>query len=364
MLPASWPQNGLPTELYGAISSPYATPSAMPSFVPNISPLAYAQLGPAPPPPAHVFIAPQPWHVAPAHLASLQAALSQQAFQLASRPDSPQAVQPKQWQLSKPAQPAPSNKKGMEERAYTETQFRAMLTRVVNGHASSAVAARDAGFPSAERSLRRYAREIKESRELQRNSPAATLEAQLAYVSSMELKHKGNVDLTSRRIFSDDDLDYFARALKVYAELGWPMDYQAIQLMFSQAAREMELVDWKTGDPYVCSRKYVADFVNDHPELTAYKAAHIDPLRSKKATATVRAVGCGDLMMMPCGCACGVVCHADLMRTLSDASLRFSNKNEWSRSHIISLLLAHRHPARHSHPPHRFATSSSISLMA
>ena len=104
---------------------------------------------------------------------------------------------------------------------------------------------------------------------------------------------KGNPDFESRRLFSDDNLLYFARALKIYAEMGWPMDYQAIQLMFSEAARDMKLVDWRKGDAPVVSISYVRAFVKNAPELHSYKTSHIDPLRAKKATTKVRAMGTG-----------------------------------------------------------------------
>jgi hypothetical protein len=71
-------------------------------------------------------------------------------------------------------------------------------------------------------------------------------------VAQLELKVKGNEDLKSRRLFSKDELDYFARALKLYGEMGWPMDYQQIILMFSDAARHAGKIDWKTGQPFNC----------------------------------------------------------------------------------------------------------------
>mmetsp|Transcript_18859 Transcript_18859/g.47144 ORF Transcript_18859/g.47144 Transcript_18859/m.47144 type:complete len:86 (+) Transcript_18859:850-1107(+) len=41
---------------------------------------------------------------------------------------------------------------------------------------------------------------------------------------------------SSRRLFTNDELDYFKRALKLYSEMGWPLDYQQIRCMFSHAA--------------------------------------------------------------------------------------------------------------------------------
>ena len=41
------------------------------------------------------------------------------------------------------------------------------------------------------------------------------------------------------------------------------MDFQAIQLMFSQAAKEKGRVDWRLSDAYVVSSAYVSDFVKN-----------------------------------------------------------------------------------------------------
>ncbi len=55
-------------------------------------------------------------------------------------------------------------------------------------------------------------------------SPEVTLESQLAYAAELSFKQKGNLDFTSRRIFGADELEYFARAIKIYGDLGWPLD--------------------------------------------------------------------------------------------------------------------------------------------
>ena len=64
-------------------------------------------------------------------------------------------------------------------------------------------------------------------------------------------------------------------------------DYSNIQRMMRDVEKKRELVDWKTGEMFVVSRKYVADFVRNRPALRCFKMSHIDPLRSKKATAKV-----------------------------------------------------------------------------
>lgn len=170
-----------------------------------------------------------------------------------------------------------------KERVYDDEAFRSMLGEVLRG--ASAMKA-SALWPTAESSLKRYARQIRADQTLQRGSPEATLEAQLQYAAGLTLKQKGNKEITSRRIFDEAELDYFASSLKLFADMGWPMDYQQVQHMFLQAATDMGFVDWKTGKAGV-SKSYCRRFVKSREELKAYKTSNIDPLRSKKATEQV-----------------------------------------------------------------------------
>lgn len=184
-----------------------------------------------------------------------------------------------------------SKKKGNEERVYSIEQFRSMLCSVLRGagaqgSGAEAVAAA-AGFPSARSSLKRYAKDIRNNPSLQDSSAPSTLLLQLAHVSQLQFYEKGNEDMKARRIFSDDELEFFARALKLYGDMGWPMDYTAIGDMMAEAAKKAGKIDWKTGKPFVVCAAYVAKFVEDRPELAAFKASNIDPLRAKKGTAQV-----------------------------------------------------------------------------
>eukprot|EP00966_Prymnesium_polylepis_P052384 1213050-Prymnesium_polylepis.1 len=90
-----------------------------------------------------------------------------------------------------------------------------------------------------------------------------------------------------RTLFTDDEKEVFARALMLYGDMGWGLDYQNIRVMFAEAAAKAGRIDWKTGEPHVVSHAYVAEFVKSRPGLHAYKVSHVDPLRSKKATAKV-----------------------------------------------------------------------------
>lgn len=182
--------------------------------------------------------------------------------------------------------PRPSGKKGNKERQYTIDDLKGMAAAVLSGAKPSArVAAISAGLPSAERSLNRYLKALREKSAA--GATPRTVAQQLELVEDMEFKEKGNVDLCVRRLFTEDELDYFARAIKLYSEMGWPLDYQQIRCMFSHAAANMNKMPWKPGEPYVCSTSYVAKFVQTRPELRAFKASHVDPLRAKKATAEV-----------------------------------------------------------------------------
>ena len=284
---------------------PAAVPSPMAPALPNIN----GRFGYTSPPlhfqhlsnvvqPAAVFSPPAPWGMSVADMAANYARLAAEASAVrhaiatADTVDttvaSPKAPETKVAVSESGSRKKGGAKKGVKERLYSEEEFVWMASAVLRKEKSSArEAARDAGYVSATRKLQTYLKAVKADATLVREQPADTLAARLAHVAAYGHVEKGNVDLTSRRIFSVDERFYFARALKVYNDMGWPMDYQAVQLMFSQAAKQKKRVDWKPGDPHVVSRTYVANFVKSSPELRAYKASNIDPLRSKKATATV-----------------------------------------------------------------------------
>ena len=190
---------------------------------------------------------------------------------------------------AQPATPSPqpaSVKQGSVERQYSEEAFRGMLCAVLRGTGAKR-AAEDAGHPSAERSLKRYASAIRQAPALQCSSAAATLEAQLSHANALTLKRKGNLDLMARKIFTEGELEYLASALRLYGDMGWPMDYQQIRGLMRDIAEEKGLVDWKTGKAPDVSLSYAREFVQSRGDLKAYKASNIDPIRSKKATEEV-----------------------------------------------------------------------------
>jgi hypothetical protein len=95
----------------------------------------------------------------------------------------------------------------------------------------------------------------------------------------------------ARKIFTEGELEYLASALRLYGDMGWPMDYQQIRGLMRDIAEEKGIIDWKTGKaPDVSlSYWYAREFVQSRGDLKAYwyKASNIDPIRSKKATEEV-----------------------------------------------------------------------------
>jgi hypothetical protein len=216
--------------------------------------------------------------------------------------------------------------------------------------------ARVGGFEGARSVLSLYARKVRDDTLLWRASPEDTLQAQCEFVGKLELDEKGKPELMARQIFNDDEKLYFARGLKLYADMGWPMSVKQIAALMQDAAQRKATrkgvrilllfaqhscvaplicvrmafvpvrksvlqkktctrvvflntlyslnsysflfeghVDWKTGQAFLVSRSYVRGFLKEHPELKLFKSSNIDPLRSKKATASVILVARGVL---------------------------------------------------------------------
>ena len=97
------------------------------------------------------------------------------------------------------------------------------------------------------------------------------------------------------KLFTETELKFFETGLGELGELGWPMEYRQIQLMFNSALHNSGRVDLQ-GRPLDVSIDYVRKFVKDRPTLSMYKASNIDPLRSRKATTEV-----GFILPLRCG---------------------------------------------------------------
>lgn len=187
--------------------------------------------------------------------------------------------------LSRAGSQAQATKSSRKQRQYDVDDLKKMLVAVLTGQAQSArSAALSAGLPSAERSLNRYLSVINADENLKGISEEQTLQLQLDFVDELQLKKAGNPDVLLRRLFSDDEYDFFAAALRLHGDMGWPMDFDNVRDMFADAAERKRAVDAWTGQPYVCGMDMVARFVHSRPELRAFKASHVDPLRAKKAT--------------------------------------------------------------------------------
>ncbi|KAL1522343.1 hypothetical protein AB1Y20_017335 [Prymnesium parvum] len=247
---------------------------------------------------AGLFVRAQPWQmVTPVQMQDVNGAIREEGEMRSLSPCEPgcSAVTDSVLELLACAakKPCPSSrttaKRGQKERQYTIDDLKSMAAAVLSGKATSArAAALSAGLPRAERTLNRYLKDLRnKSGEEQLSQTSEKVELELQLVDELSFKACGNKELCARRLFTEDELDYFARALKLYSEMGWPMDYQQIRCMFSRAASAMGRQEWKPGEPYVCSTTYVARFVENRPELRAFKTSHVDPLRAKKATVEV-----------------------------------------------------------------------------
>ena len=97
--------------------------------------------------------------------------------------------------------------------------------------------ARVGGFEGARSVLSLYARKVRDDTLLWRASPEDTLQAQCEFVGKLELDEKGKPELMARQIFNDDEKLYFARGLKLYADMGWPMSVKQIAALMQDAAQ-------------------------------------------------------------------------------------------------------------------------------
>ena len=98
-------------------------------------------------------------------------------------------------------------------------------------------ACRKGGFESARSVLSLYSIKIKADAHLLRISAADTLQAQCEYVDMLELDAKGKPEFMARQIFSEDEKLYFARGLKLYGDMGWPMSVKQIAALMQDAAQ-------------------------------------------------------------------------------------------------------------------------------
>ena len=110
-------------------------------------------------------------------------------------------------------------------RTYSNEILRGALRLILGEDESPSVdAAARVGAPSAARTLRRYAAEIIKNTDLLCNDIAETRATRLAFVDSMLVKNMGSPSFADCILFSKDNLEFFARVVKLYASLGFPLD--------------------------------------------------------------------------------------------------------------------------------------------
>jgi len=139
----------------------------------------------------------------------------------------PQRRPPQRWRdlrarsrRSAAAQQAPRKR----YRQYEPETLRQALRILFAEGVSVRKAALRVGEPTMLRTIQRYACAIRQDVDLLRNSSARTRAARLARIDELLLKQQGNPEWSARRMFSKDALDFFARVVKLYAKLGWPLD--------------------------------------------------------------------------------------------------------------------------------------------
>ena len=70
----------------------------------------------------------------------------------------------------------------------------------------------------------------------------------------------------------------------LYADMGWPLEYNQIQSMMRAAARKWRGAAADVSESELVGRTYVREFVRDSAQLAAAKTSNLDPLRAKKAS--------------------------------------------------------------------------------
>lgn len=181
------------------------------------------------------------------------------------------------------------SRKVVRKRKYDVDTFRTMLKAVLRGCSAKGVAT-DVGFPSAARSLKRYAQGIRKHPELKGRDAEATLAMRLCYAERIELKDMGNPYIHARKIFSAAELEYFESFLILCADMGFPYQWTDLQQMMLTHVKETNRIDWTTGKLFVVSASYVFNYMKKSPRLKTYKTSAIDVQRTKKATMEVNSV--------------------------------------------------------------------------
>lgn len=142
--------------------------------------------------------------------------------------------------------PAPATRqpgrKRRKLRAYTLTQLRNALLRVADNVAAGrsprwAASAQAEGISGAKTTVCRIGKRMLAVGVAER--PEVALTMRRAFVSKLELARMGSPDLRGRKLFSVDELETFAAAIRRYAEMGCGCDVSAVARMMTVALRKM-----------------------------------------------------------------------------------------------------------------------------
>ena len=76
------------------------------------------------------------------------------------------------------------------------------------------------------------------------------------FISQLELPRTGSADLRGRKLFSEDELDTFACAIRRYAEMGCGCDVKAVACMMTRAVDKQGRTK-TSGEPLVVTESRV-----------------------------------------------------------------------------------------------------------
>lgn len=146
-----------------------------------------------------------------------------------------------------------SSSRRTEERPYSEDQLRQGVLLVLKGLSKGKAAAR-IGFPSAASTLGRYAAEARKIplvlAACEANGDDGDDGVLRAHVATITFKERGSPEFNERSMFSTDARGFFVAAIKLFSQLGFPMDAERIRGMMADAVNARLPVDgWRAQVP-------------------------------------------------------------------------------------------------------------------
>ena len=156
-----------------------------------------------------------------------------------SAPRAAHAAPPSQARRKKKRKSAEGSSRRTEERPYSEDQLRQGVLLVLKGLPKRKAAAR-IGFPSAASTLGRYAAEARKiplvlaACEADGDDGDGVLRA---HVATITFKERGSPEFNERSMFSTDARGFFAAAIKLFSQLGFPRPRSPLELRNSLGER-------------------------------------------------------------------------------------------------------------------------------